>query len=480
LSHLLLNTFDDECFASIIEHGLRILIESTSTSVACTLPFYFTRCQPRSCSLGDLLCVCFQSNLATKIIACSMDDFLGQLLDAVRNYSLPSQSMCTLSGAVRLTLVNLLVSFAKSRSGSKVIDDSILDQQSRGKEGLRNVLVSVMAQLESGMAQGTSVDITHRALELQRGLISLSDDRFVALCLTNANSAAATRVSMLCDRLAKYKEELSELETRYQNTLQSHENLNSAYHDQRLAYERQIEWTRSESRISAKYESEILAEERNQAEEQCKKESEARLIAEEKLEQLIRDSNNDKSRIKDLEELLTRELKSRKTIEYELDIRTKELSKSSIELERISSDNRDLENDLIISKDKVSELSAIKKEVETDLEEACSKLIKLATVFQRNEDDSEKYKAELRSAMNTANKHADTAIAKYEHAKKQNKLMSKQLEEATSELDSIKAHRADVQRMRKNNPVAYLNQLHNGKSQGRSNNSGKENSYNER
>jgi chromosome segregation ATPase len=381
-----------------------------------------------------------------------------------------------LSGAVTLTLVNLLVSFANSQRGS----NSILDQQKRVKEGLRTVLVSVMAQLESAMAQGTSVDITHRALKLQSGLISLSDERFVALCVTNANSAAVTRVRMLNDRLDTTKEELSEMEKRYQNTLQSHDNLNSAYHDQRLAFERQIEWTRSESRISAKYESEILAEERNQAEEQCKKESDARHIAEEKLEQLIRDSNNDKSRIKDLEELLTRELKSRKRIEYELDIRTKELSKSSIELERISSDNRDLENNLIISEDKVSELSAIRKEVETDLEEACSKLIKLATVYQRNEEDSEKYKAELRSAMNTANKHADTAIAKYEHSKKQIKLMSKQLEEATYELNSIKAHRADVQRMRKNAPVAYLNQLHNGKSQGRPNNSEKENSFNER
>lgn len=385
-----------------------------------------------------------------------------------------------LSGAVTLTLVNLLVSFANSRRGSTLIDDSILDQQNRVKEGLRTVLVSVMAQIESAMAQGTSVDITHRALKLQSGLISLSDERFVALCFTNANSAAVTRERMLSDRLTQYKEELSEMKKRIQNTLQRFDNLNSAYHEQRLAYERQIEWTRSDSRISAKYESEILAEERIQAEEQCKKESEARHLAEEKLEQLSRDSNNDKSRIKDLEELLTRERKSRKKIENELDICTKELSKSSIKLERISSDNRDLENNLIISEDKVSELSAIRKEVETDLEEAYSKLIKLATVFQRNEDDSEKYKAELRSAMNTANKHADTAIAKYEHAKKQNKLMSKQLEEATSELNSIKAHRADVQRMKKNAPVAYLNQMHNGKSQGRSNNSGKENSYNER
>jgi hypothetical protein len=104
----------------------------------------------------------------------------------------------------------------------------------------------------------------------------------------------------------------------------------------------------------------------------------------------------------------------------------------------------------------------------------------LATVYQRNEVEVEKYKSELRTAMNTANMHADVAIGKYENARKHNKLLSKQLEEVTTELNSTKAHRADVQRMRKNAPVAYLNQLHSGNLQGRSNRSGKENAYDAR
>ena len=92
----------------------------------------------------------------------------------------------------------------------------------------------------------------------------------------------------------------------------------------------------------------------------------------------------------------------------------------------------------------------------------------------------DKYKAELRSAVNTANRHADTATQKYEYSKQQNQSLSKKLEEVSKELKDTKAHRAGVQRMRKNAPVAYLNQLHNDprtkeKKQSRRNHPGKEN-----
>ena len=74
--------------------------------------------------------------------------------------------------------------------------------------------------------------------------------------------------------------------------------------------------------------------------------------------------------------------------------------------------------------------------------------------------EMDKYKAELRSAVNTANRHADTAIEKYESANRENKLLNERLKEVTAELSEIKTRKADVQRMRKNAPVAYLNQLH--------------------
>lgn len=104
----------------------------------------------------------------------------------------------------------------------------------------------------------------------------------------------------------------------------------------------------------------------------------------------------------------------------------------------------------------------------------------------------EKYKAESRNVVNTANKHADTAINKYESEKRKNKSLSeklgsksRQLDVVSQELKEIKTRRADVQRMRKNAPVAYLNQLHNDprlqeKKHSRRSRMGKENSFDRR
>ena len=422
------------------------------------------------------MCVCTH----TRIFASSMtDDLLGKFENAIK-YDPQQSQYDSLSAAATLALIHILASFANTRNGCDNIGASILVQQSRVKERLRKILVSVVAQLESAMRQGASVDVTHRALQLQNALIQVSDERFLAQCCTNASSVVAIRERILRDKLTSSQVELLDVVKRSQDMQLDYDNLNNAYHDKRQTYERQMEWIRSESRMTAKHVSEILADERQQAEEQCAKEREAKLRAELNFEQLTRESSTDKSRIKDLEQLLARELKSREDFELELEMCKKELGQTSMELKRISSDNRELEEKLLVSENKVSNLSATRKEVEANLEDTCSKLIMLATVYQRNEVEVEKYKSELRSAMNTANRHADEALAKYENARKQNKFLSKQLEEVTAELNSTKAHRADVQRMRKNAPVAYLNQLHNGSLQGRPNRSGKENVYDER
>ncbi len=465
---MLLRSFDAESIISPTEQLLRLLVESTDTSVKCNVPFYITRYHPRRCLLGDMLCVCIHTTPANcTFIFSLLDDLLDQFMDAINCDLRDSQNTDSLSFAVALTLVDLLVLVANKQCNNS--DDAALEKHSRIKGRLRSVLLQVMAKLELAVSQGISVDITQRALKLQNALVSLSDERFVALCITNANSSVATREKMLCAQLAK-----SQAESR------QFKHLNIAYHDQRLAYERQIEFIKTESRITARHESVLLADERKQAEDQCAKERAARCRAEEKLDQLAQDSHNIKSRVKDLEEYLARETKLRKDIETELDVCKTELAKSSMELESISSDNCDLVDKLAVSEDKVAELLAIRTEVESELEDAYSKLIKLAAVYQRNEVDMEKYKAELRSSINTANKHADIAIAKYENTKKENSLLKIQLEEVTIELNSTKAYRADVQRMRKNAPVAYLNHLHNGKIHGRPNYSGKENSYDDR
>lgn len=140
------------------------------------------------------------------------------------------------------------------------------------------------------------------------------------------------------------------------------------------------------------------------------------------------------------------------------------------------------------SEDNVSDLTAKCEEAQTNLEDVCAKLIKLATIYQSKETEMDKYKSELRSAVNSANRHADTAIQKYEFAKQQNQLLSKKLEDVSSELNAVKANRADVQRMRKNAPVSYINNLRKDPSiqdkrknkLSRQNHSGKENSIGRR
>ena len=223
-----------------------------------------------------------------------------------------------------------------------------------------------------------------------------------------------------------------------------------------MAYERQLEWTRSEYRTASKNASEIFVHERKIVEDRCTEECKARQKSERENEQLVHDCFSYKSRIKELEEILGHERSSRREFESALGGCKHELSTTSKELERISSVCHDLQEKLSVSEMKVSHLTAISEESEASVENICSKLIKLATIYQVKEHEMDKYKAELRSAVNTANSHADTAI----RFKQENNRLRAKLEEVTGELGAIKARRADVQRMRKNAPVAYLNQLH--------------------
>jgi hypothetical protein len=57
------------------------------------------------------------------------------------------------------------------------------------------------------------------------------------------------------------------------------------------------------------------------------------------------------------------------------------------------------------------------------LEDEWSKRIKLSTIYQVKTHEMDKYKAELCSAFNTANRPVDTAIQKYESPKKENLLI---------------------------------------------------------
>ena len=50
---------------------------------------------------------------------------------------------------------------------------------------------------------------------------------------------------------------------KYQRLESDRDRLSNSFHDQRLAYERRLEWTRSEARMTARNVSEIHVNERN-------------------------------------------------------------------------------------------------------------------------------------------------------------------------------------------------------------------------
>jgi len=186
---------------------------------------------------------------------------------------------------------------------------------------------------------------------------------------------------------------------------------------------------------------------------------------------------------------LKQERKARQGLESSLDSCKNELSTTVEELERKSDDCHDLQEKLSTAEEQVADLSAINEDVEANLEEVCSKLVNLATIFQSKEAEFDKYKAELRRAVNTANKDADLATSKYTNVKQANRSLTAELKdvnielkEVKSELKEVKAHRADVQRLRKNQPTNYINAMHKDpktKKKQVARRKGKENSFDE-
>ncbi|KAL3826326.1 hypothetical protein ACHAXA_003650, partial [Cyclostephanos tholiformis] len=459
LSEIMLESFYT---GSDFEDALQLLFEITYTYLTCDIPNYSIRCYPRICSLGDLLLVFIHTTCANETFASSMSDdvldLLGNILECDPKHN---QSIDSLSGSARMSIITLFATFAIN-SRKVIADDKsgfVHSQQRRVKEKLI-CAPGHLAVLEAAMAQGTSADMTYRALKLQSALLPLGDERLFAHMFTNSRNSVAKKMRTLTDKLATIQSEMREMTEKCVRSELKCDGLIDSLRNQILAYERQLEWTRSEYRMTSKNASEICVYERKLAEERFAEERRARLKIERENEQLICDCSSYRTRIKELEDLWEHEHSSRQEFESALRSCKNELSTTSKELEKMSSVCNDLKEKLSVAEDKVSHLTAITDESEASLEDVCSKLVKLSTIYQVNAQEMERYKAQLRSATNTANRHAEKAIEKYDSAKQKNALISKKLVDVTNELYDIKARRADVQRMRKNAPVAYLNQLH--------------------
>ena len=448
---------------SDFEGALRLLLEMTFTSLTCDTPNYSILCNPRICFLGDLLSVIIHSICASETFASFMSDEVLDLLgNTIECEPKHNQSIDSLSGSAKMSVVNLFATFAINCRKVIPNDESgalIVFQQRRVKEKLI-CAPGHLAVMEAAMAQGTSADMTHRALKLQSALLPLGGDRLLAHMFTNSRNLMTMKVRTLTDKLATYQSEIRTMTKKCQQSEAKSDSLYDSLRDQSSAYERQLEWTRSEYRMASRNASEIFVYERKLAEERFAEERGARLRSERENERLTCDCSSYTTRIKELEDLLGHERSSRQEFESALKSCKIELSSTSEELEKTTSVCHDLKQKLTVSEDKVSHLTAITDESEASLDDVCSKLVKLSTIYQVKEQEMYRYNAELRSAVNTANRHTEKAIEKYDSAKQKNALMSKKLEYVTRELNEIKAHRADVQRMRKNAPVAYLNELH--------------------
>ena len=457
LSEIILESLDTEHVGSTVDAVLRSLVEATYSSANSIVPNFSSRWHSRVCALGDLFvdCCTYSSN-AVCIFAqrISSDEVMRSFAKAIESDHPDNVDVDTLHGSTKLSLLFLFARFSSNLS-----EPSILDQQRHIKETLIRAS-NYLPVLEVAMAQGSSSDMTHRALKLQNSLLSLSDERSLALTFTKASNSLSRKENHLQGKLMKSEAELKNLATKTEALEFDRDNLSNAFNDQRLSYERRLEWVKSEARMAARNVSEIHVHERKRAEEQCHEEHALRTRFQQENEQLKRQTMSDKSRIEELEALLEQERKSRQSFESALKECKNELSTTSVNFEKASNTCRELGEKLAVSEENVSDLTAVNEDAKTNLEDTCGKLIKLATIYQNKETEMDKYKADLRNAVNTANSHADTAIQKYEAAKQQNKSLKKQLTECSAELKEIKAHRANTQRMRKNAPVAYLNQLH--------------------
>ena len=213
-----------------------------------------TRWQSRLCCMSDLLGACFPSLALYEVLSSAlssqtqdakvMDLFLRALKYGSTHHIL---QINTLNGSAHLSLLFLLATFASTNQ--KVIqntaneDGSILNHQRMVKEKIGNFfgyesssrqLAESLTTLEAAMAQGTSADMTHRALKLQ-SLLSSSfvNERSLAINHTRVSSSLSGHTEVLQDKIRRNTFELDEVLSNYKRVETERDRLSSALNNQR-------------------------------------------------------------------------------------------------------------------------------------------------------------------------------------------------------------------------------------------------------
>eukprot|EP01082_Thalassiosira_pseudonana_P001859 g526.t1 g526 contig10:219567-224867(-) len=487
LSDMIRHSLETALVGSAMDCSLNSLIDASYSFVdyGRCVPTSDGRWLPRICSLSDLLGVCLPSESLQEILVStlSLPFRESSVMDVFAHTLERNSGGSSLCGSVTLSLLFLFGRFALSDTfplDNEADQEQLLDQLRVVREKLATVLGYQgigLKTLEKGMTQGISSDMTYRALKLQNcfSMSSLFSERTLALSFTRTSSFMRRREEILYAKIEQSDLKLGDMSSKCERLESECENLVSSLHDQRLSYERKLGWARSEEEMASRSNAEIHVQERRRAEERASQyeisyrtEMGLRLSLEEKNRRIADESKQLKqqlvhghSRMEELEKLLEQERRSSQDYASALESSKNELSAMTEKLDSTSNAVHDLQSKLSHSEHSVSELSATNEDMRVNLEDMCDKLIKLSCIYQNKESEMNRYKDELRKAVVVANKNADTAISEYESAKATAKSLRKELDETISELNELKAHKAEVQRQRKNAPITYINQLRN-------------------
>ena len=441
-----------------------------------------TRQIPRICSIGDMLSLCLPSHILSESLSSALQSpFRGKLVGQMfvgminisRNY---------MAGTPQISAMLSIIYFLSQITSAY--------QSGHDIDLLTTLKTNGLLLVESALTQGSSADLTHRAMKFQRSFSV--DEKALALLYTRTNSSFKSKENSLRRRITNCEQEIGELRDQVKTKDSEQAKLRNSLSSQSVSYEKKLDSVRFETQSFAKVSAEIHVQERLRA-EQCalkyehlyREEKERRRTAEDqnriitdKSQQLEHELSQANSTTLKLKQALEQESKDKERYAVTLESNKNELKEAMNDLEKSRDAKLEIETKLKHSEKTVHDLTAVKTDLEVTIEETCEKLVGLATIYQSKEAEMNKYKAELRNAVNAANKNCDAAILKYEAQRKESKCLKKELENVKAELHDLKEHKADVQRLRKNAPTSYINQLRNDpRVQPRKSRSGKENSF---
>ena len=504
LSELLLKSFNTELVFEAMDDALFTITEILSSAIEAedNLPgLECNRWLPSLCAFSDMMDSGSHSiNFYRCIqVLCDTDDssdvidLFARLLNPDRENDHIQND--TLMASTCMSLLMLFVRFVSMSIPFQNDENRLPFQALQNKMSDKLLGPNEFTIVEASRLQGSSVDVMHRALKLQNLMLSFhGDERHMAHSFTRLTSLAKRREDETRVKLSKAEHELMLISSRCRQKEMDCDSLANSIHEQRALYERKIDLVMAEVQMKVRNASQVHAQERKLADERAlqykshllaeqesrasvERENERILNANEKLKSEL---SRDKLRVQELEEMLSEERKSKQLSESELEKRTNELSLVSEELQQTSISAQELQSRLATTEESVSHLTAVCEDSELKLEDTCEKLIKLAHIHQSKEVGMKKRYAQVYSDLKKATRDAETANKQFQKEKHRSDSLTRELDAVKKELDEVKTNKAQMQRMRTQNPVSYINQMHDDnrmKKPSRRSRRGKENSF---